>query len=196
MDCGKETWQRLTCISFLEDASFGHSMSYRDFPARMQGYFSTFLNLLIHFYREVVSFLTEAISGTIATIATYPFDLLRTRFAVQGTNKVYSGILDSISQIKQKEGISGFYRGLTPSVLSIIPQMGMVFEVHRFLRGHYHKIEIQDSILTPFISGSKEIVSGGIYCFKCRFSGNVDEDSIHAPRRHPEKTASSRTNKD
>lgn len=29
-------------------------------------------------------------AGSVATAATYPLDLLRTRFAMQGTNKVYT----------------------------------------------------------------------------------------------------------
>jgi solute carrier family 25 thiamine pyrophosphate transporter 19 len=31
------------------------------------------------------------LAGSFATASTYPFDLLRTRFAMQGTNKVKDG---------------------------------------------------------------------------------------------------------
>lgn len=33
-------------------------------------------------------FISGAVCGTTATVATYPFDLLRTRFAAQGETKV------------------------------------------------------------------------------------------------------------
>jgi solute carrier family 25 thiamine pyrophosphate transporter 19 len=33
-------------------------------------------------------FVSGMIAGSFATTVTYPFDLLRTRFALQGTNKV------------------------------------------------------------------------------------------------------------
>lgn len=62
-------------------------------------------------------------AGTVATVITYPFDLLRTRFALEGTTKIYSGFFGALVDISRKERIGGFYRGLTPSVISIIPQM-------------------------------------------------------------------------
>jgi solute carrier family 25 thiamine pyrophosphate transporter 19 len=37
---------------------------------------------------EARSFLSGMLAGSFATTITYPFDLLRTRFAMQGTNKV------------------------------------------------------------------------------------------------------------
>ena len=43
----------------------------------------------------VKSFISGAVAGTAATTVTYPMDLLRTRFAAQGTNRVYDGIVAS-----------------------------------------------------------------------------------------------------
>jgi solute carrier family 25 thiamine pyrophosphate transporter 19 len=70
-------------------------------------------------------FLSGAIAGLMATTATYPFDLLRTRFAVQ--QGLYKGILPAIQQIYQQEGLKGFYRGLWPTYLQILPTMGLIF---------------------------------------------------------------------
>lgn len=69
-----------------------------------------------------------------ATLATYPFDLLRTRFAAQGQQRVYSGVYQAVRVIHQEEGIRGMYRGLAPSILQIMPYMGLVFGSYDWMK--------------------------------------------------------------
>lgn len=73
------------------------------------------------------SFVSGAGAGAIATTVTYPLDLLRTRFAAQGTQKVYEGILGSLRDIAQHEGKRGFFRGLSAANAQIVPYMGLFF---------------------------------------------------------------------
>lgn len=76
------------------------------------------------------SFASGATSACVATTLTYPFDLLRTRFAVQatpGNPKVYTSLYQAIRQIYHLEGVSGFYRGVAPAVLTMVPYMGLFF---------------------------------------------------------------------
>ncbi|KAI7903710.1 mitochondrial carrier domain-containing protein [Cokeromyces recurvatus] len=75
----------------------------------------------------VKPFISGMFAGSFATAATYPFDLLRTRFAMQGMNKVYDSIPHAISDIYEKEGMRGFYRGLGSSITQIMPYMGLMF---------------------------------------------------------------------
>jgi hypothetical protein len=35
--------------------------------------------------------------------------------------KLYKGIIDSFKTISKKEGIKGFYKGMTPSLMKIVP---------------------------------------------------------------------------
>lgn len=90
-------------------------------------------------------FVSGMVAGSFATAITYPFDLLRTRFAVQGTSKVrskhiyllmqylymsiqvYKSLSHAILDINEKEGIKGFYRGLGSSIIQIMPYMGLMF---------------------------------------------------------------------
>ncbi|KAH6598043.1 hypothetical protein BASA50_003926 [Batrachochytrium salamandrivorans] len=58
------------------------------------------------------TFVAGALSGFVATISTYPLDLLRTRFAVQQDYNIYKSLFGAVQQIFAKEGISGFYRGI------------------------------------------------------------------------------------
>jgi len=78
------------------------------------------------------SFVSGAGAGAAATAVTYPLDLLRTRFAAQGTDRIYRGLLSSVKDIVQHEGPTGFFRGLSAAVGQIVPYMGLFFAGYEF----------------------------------------------------------------
>ena len=78
-----------------------------------------------------VSFFAGAAAGTAATTVTYPLDLLRTRFAAQGNDRVYTSLLSSIRDIASNEGPKGFFRGLGAGIGQIVPYMGLFFRLLR-----------------------------------------------------------------
>jgi solute carrier family 25 (mitochondrial thiamine pyrophosphate transporter), member 19 len=98
------------------------------------------------------SFLSGAVAGVAATTATYPLDLLRTRFAAQGTEKVYAGLVASIRDITRHEGLAGFFRGLNAGIGQIIPSMGLFFMFYEAFK------PIAADIHLPF--GSGDAVAG------------------------------------
>jgi solute carrier family 25 thiamine pyrophosphate transporter 19 len=81
-----------------------------------------------------VSFAAGAIAGTLATTVTYPLDLLRTRFAAQGNERVYMSLRSSIRDIARNEGPKGFFRGLGAGVGQIVPYMGLFFAFYESLK--------------------------------------------------------------
>ncbi|KAK5131746.1 mitochondrial thiamine pyrophosphate transporter [Meristemomyces frigidus] len=80
------------------------------------------------------SFLAGAVAGTAATTATYPLDLLRTRFAAQGPEKVYAGLRAGVGEIARLEGAAGFFRGLSAGIVQIVPYMGLFFALYEALK--------------------------------------------------------------
>ncbi|OMJ07459.1 Mitochondrial thiamine pyrophosphate carrier 1 [Smittium culicis] len=83
---------------------------------------------------ELNSLLCGSVAGLSATITSYPFDLLRTRFAAQSlNNKAYSSYSHAINHILKYEGISGFYKGLSSASIQIIPYIGLVFGTYDFI---------------------------------------------------------------
>lgn len=80
------------------------------------------------------SFICGATAGGIATTATYPLDLLRTRFAAQGTERVYESLRASIRDIYSHEGIKGFFQGLNAGIAQIVPYMGLFFASYETLK--------------------------------------------------------------
>ncbi|KAI0879476.1 mitochondrial dicarboxylate carrier protein [Hypoxylon argillaceum] len=80
------------------------------------------------------SFISGAAAGATATATTYPLDLLRTRFAAQGNDRIYTSLPKAISEIRRDEGIRGFFRGLAPGLAQIVPLMGIFFAVYESAR--------------------------------------------------------------
>ena len=91
-----------------------------------------------------VAFVSGAASGTIAAVATHPFDLVKTRLqAVARTPASASGQRAAVSpaagrtatilrQIYRAEGLQGLFRGLSPRVAKVAPACGIMiasFEV-------------------------------------------------------------------
>ncbi|KAK4635626.1 Mitochondrial thiamine pyrophosphate carrier 1 [Fulvia fulva] len=98
------------------------------------------------------SFIAGAIAGTAATTTTYPLDLLRTRFAAQGTERVYDGLLASIRDISRHEGAAGWFKGLNAGIGQIVPYMGLFFALYEGLKPSLATIQL------PF--GSGDAVAG------------------------------------
>ncbi|PYI18109.1 mitochondrial thiamine pyrophosphate carrier 1 [Aspergillus japonicus CBS 114.51] len=80
------------------------------------------------------SFIAGALAGGLATFSTYPLDLLRTRFAAQGTQRVYPSLLASVRDIARQEGPRGFFRGGSAAVGQVVPYMGLFFATYEALR--------------------------------------------------------------
>ncbi|CAM6026547.1 unnamed protein product [Sphagnum balticum] len=81
-----------------------------------------------------MSFIGGSLAGTAATIASYPFDLLRTILAAQGEPKVYPNLRSALVEILRTKGVRGLYAGLAPSLLEIVPYAGLQFGTYDALK--------------------------------------------------------------
>ncbi|CAO3570294.1 unnamed protein product [Mortierella alpina] len=98
---------------------------------------------------SVQSFISGATAGIMATACTYPFDLLRTRFAVQRDVKVYTGVFQAFQHIFRKDGVQGFYRGMTPALIQVIPYMGVMFGSYDSLKQVASWLKTRAALETP-----------------------------------------------
>jgi len=96
---------------------------------------------------------SAANAGCIATVLTYPLDLLRTRLAVQTDYQWYSGIADGLKETLRKEGLSGVYRGLGASLYCVIPLMSIQMTAHDFICPLLIQTGFISSISASFWSG-------------------------------------------
>lgn len=62
-----------------------------------------------------------SLAGMVATIATYPTDVIKTRLIVQNRlEPSYEGILHAFYKIYHQEGLLALYRGVSPAILGKI----------------------------------------------------------------------------
>ncbi|XAR58398.1 hypothetical protein NMG60_11013782 [Bertholletia excelsa] len=82
-----------------------------------------------------------AAAGVIAATFVCPLDVIKTRFQVHGLSalgnesiKGGSIIFGSLKQIFQREGLRGMYRGLSPTVLALLPNWAVYFTIYDQLK--------------------------------------------------------------
>ncbi|KAJ6718803.1 MITOCHONDRIAL NICOTINAMIDE ADENINE DINUCLEOTIDE TRANSPORTER 1-RELATED-RELATED [Salix purpurea] len=80
-----------------------------------------------------------ASAGVIAATFMCPLDVIKTRLQVLGLppNSGQGGsiIISSAQHIARTEGIKGFYRGLSPTIMALLPNWAVFFTVYNQLKG-------------------------------------------------------------
>jgi solute carrier family 25 thiamine pyrophosphate transporter 19 len=78
----------------------------------------------------VAAFVAGGGAGLAATVATYPFDVIRTQFAAQGLPRAHETMASFVRATLRTQGWKGLFAGLTPTALQIIPRMGLSFALY------------------------------------------------------------------
>ncbi|XP_077244639.1 nicotinamide adenine dinucleotide transporter 1, chloroplastic-like [Tasmannia lanceolata] len=85
-----------------------------------------------------------AAAGAISATFVCPLDVIKTRLQVQVFPRApHSGrggslIVANLEQIIKNEGIKGMYRGLSPTILALLPNWAVYFTVYEQLKGILH----------------------------------------------------------
>ncbi|XP_073291198.1 mitochondrial adenine nucleotide transporter ADNT1-like [Primulina huaijiensis] len=77
-----------------------------------------------------------ACAGIIAMSATYPMDMVRGRITVQTEKSPfqYRGMFHALSTVLREEGFRALYKGWLPSVIGVVPYVGLNFAVYESLK--------------------------------------------------------------
>ncbi|KAM7262627.1 hypothetical protein ACFE04_000310 [Oxalis oulophora] len=106
------------------------------------------------------SLVAGAVAGVSSTIITYPLELLKTRLTVQ--RGIYKNFMDAFVRIIQEEGPGELYRGLTPSVIGVVPYAATNYYAYDTLRKAYRKAfkkEEINNVMTLLIGAAAGAIS-------------------------------------
>jgi len=97
-----------------------------------------------------------SVGGIAATVATYPTDMVKTRLTVahaDPSKSKYKGMIDAFRVIYQEEGGMAFYKGLSTSVIGVIPFAGGTFMAYDVLDKLWNKPKDKMTPMENFING-------------------------------------------
>ena len=93
-------------------------------------------------------------AGATATVFTYPLDYIRSRMAVQTHNNVrFNSLHEALRVSVAEDGAMSLFRGLTPTLMGIVPYAGTSFAVYETLKlkaRSMRGVNRSDSQLQPF----------------------------------------------
>ncbi|XP_059291616.1 calcium-dependent mitochondrial ATP-magnesium/phosphate carrier protein 2 [Lycium ferocissimum] len=76
------------------------------------------------------------VSGALGATCVYPLQVVRTRMQAQHTNTdaAYKGMSDVFRRTFQHEGLRGFYKGLFPNLLKVVPAASISYLVYESMK--------------------------------------------------------------
>ncbi|KAL7604713.1 hypothetical protein Lser_V15G17535 [Lactuca serriola] len=76
------------------------------------------------------------VSGALGATFVYPLQVVRTRMQAQapGGSTAYNGMSDVFMRTYQKEGMRGFYKGLLPNLLKVVPAASITYMVYETMK--------------------------------------------------------------
>jgi solute carrier family 25 protein 43 len=97
-----------------------------------------------------------SLGGISATVVTYPTDMVKTRLTVahaDPTKSKYKGMINAFQVIAQEEGMAAFYKGMSTSIIGVIPFAGGTFMSYEILDKAWNKPKDKMTAVENFING-------------------------------------------
>ncbi|KAI7315696.1 hypothetical protein KC315_g10992 [Hortaea werneckii] len=76
----------------------------------------------------------SAASKMFAGSITYPYQVVRARLQLYDARERYKGAMDVVRQVFQREGVTGFYKGLGPNIIRVLPSTCVTFLVYENMK--------------------------------------------------------------
>ncbi|KAL2945305.1 Nicotinamide adenine dinucleotide transporter 1 chloroplastic [Bienertia sinuspersici] len=129
-------------------------------------------------------------AGVIAASFVCPLDIIKTRLQVHGLSTIGNGapvkgriIVSSLEQIFYKEGLRGMYRGLSPTVLALLPNWAVYFTIYEQLKRFLgtdgycgalvdgnHQLSVGANVIAASAAGAATVIATNpLWVVKTRF---------------------------
>jgi solute carrier family 25 folate transporter 32 len=104
-------------------------------------------------------------AGLVSSIATCPLDVVKTTLQAQSAKRGspgYEGVTKTCLRIYRQSGLTGFYRGLAPTIAGYLPTWGIYFTVYDFTKDRLRRVPfacgesscfVHDSVQSTSLSG-------------------------------------------
>ncbi|GMH99661.1 hypothetical protein TrLO_g1734 [Triparma laevis f. longispina] len=120
------------------------------------GLFDSISNIRIS--RQTGNLLSGGIAGTISSTITCPLEVVKTQLQSSSLSNVNTPLKVG-REILKRDGVSGFWRGLPPTLVGIIPARATYFWSYEYTKKMLKPYFSDSSVFTPLIAG----VSAGIF---------------------------------
>ncbi|KAL8710491.1 MAG: hypothetical protein Q9220_004923 [cf. Caloplaca sp. 1 TL-2023] len=87
--------------------------------------------------RQLVAVDYLSLSGASKVLAgsiTYPYQVVRARLQMYEAGQTYTSARDAVAQIWKHEGLGGFYKGLGPNLVRVLPSTWVTFLVYEKMK--------------------------------------------------------------
>lgn len=105
------------------------------------------------------TFLVGSVSGSVSTVVSYPFDLLRTRFA---NSPSFHSLYDVVTKIYANEGPRAFFKGCNTAMASISLYTGLLFWSYEYSRSLARALDGYSSGAEPVCGFSAGVFAKGV----------------------------------
>ncbi len=95
-------------------------------------------------------------AGMTAVVTCFPMDVLRTRLLTTGGKEKYGSFFACVKMMYRQEGASTFYRGITPALVSMVPNAAVYYSVYDGLKNRRLAQLNAELAATRKKSGSKQ----------------------------------------
>jgi len=110
---------------------------------------------------QIFNLLSGGVAGTVSSILTNPLEVMKTQLqasaAVVGPSKSQQTLQSVCDGIWKKDGVAGFWRGLAPTLVGIIPARSVYFYSYQSIST---KIEEKSPVAAPAGSPTNALLSG------------------------------------
>lgn len=112
--------------------------------------------------KTMTHFVCGGLAAVIATMANQPIDVLKTRLITQGEPRMYNGLADACVKIFRYEGVRGFYKGVTPSLLLVAPQSAVTFSVYEMMNICWRRLGLDPDKTTNRMNAFQSAFNGAV----------------------------------
>ena len=107
----------------------------------------------------VVRFLSGGVAGTIASTLTNPLEVIKTQLQSSNQELMAANPMAVAKRILQRGGVKGFWRGLPPTLLGIIPSRSAYFYVYQKSKTFFSPT-LSDGPVNALVSGLLAGIAG------------------------------------